>query len=107
MYAVIVTGGQQLRVEVGDVVKVAHLPSEVGGSVIFDRVLMVGGGKNEGDRHLGKPTVDGAQVRGTVVAQDRSPKVIVYTYKKRKNSCRKTIGHRQQFTAVKIEAIEA
>ena len=59
MYAVIVTGGQQLRVEVGDVVKVAHLPSEVGGSVIFDRVLMVAGGKNEGDRHLGKPTIAG------------------------------------------------
>ena len=104
MYAVIVTGGQQLRVEVGDVVKVAHLTGEVGGSVVFDRVLMVGGDK---DPQLGKPTVDGAQVRGTVIAQDRDRKVIVYTYKKRKNSCRKTNGHRQQFTAVKIEAIEA
>jgi len=104
MYAVIVTGGQQHRVEVGDVVNVAHLAGEVGGSVVFDRVLMVGGEK---DPQLGNPTVDGAQVRGTVVAQERDRKVIVYTYKRRKNSCRKTNGHRQQFTAVKIEAIEA
>jgi len=56
---------------------------------------------------LGTPTGDGAQVRGTVTAQDRAQKVIVYTYKRRKNSARKTNGHRQYFTAVKIEAIEA
>jgi large subunit ribosomal protein L21 len=104
MYAVIETGGQQHRVEVGDVVNVARLAGEVGGQVVFDRVLMVGGDKNA---QLGKPHLDGAQVRGTVVAQDRDRKVIVYTYKRRKNSCRKTSGHRQRFTAVKIEAIEA
>ena len=107
MYAVIETGGQQLRVEVGEVVNVAHLAGEVGGSVVFDRVLMVGGDDGKKDPQLGRPILDGAQVRGTVVAQDRDRKVIVYTYKKRKNSCRKTNGHRQQFTAVKIEAIEA
>jgi len=107
MYAVIETGGQQLRVEVGDVVKVAHLAGDVGGQVVFDRVLMIADDKGKKDPQLGKPTVDGAQVRATVVAQDRDRKVIVYTYKKRKNSCRKTNGHRQQFTAIKIEAIEA
>jgi large subunit ribosomal protein L21 len=75
--------------------------------VVFDRVLMVGDGEGKKDPQLGRPIVDGAQVRGTVVAQDRDRKVIVYTYKRRKNSCRKTNGHRQQFTAVKIEAIES
>lgn len=103
MYAVIESGGQQHRVAVGDVVQVALLQEEVGGSVVFDRVLMVGGDKPR----LGAPTVDGAQVRGTVVSQGRDRKVLVYTYKRRKNSARKTRGHRQPYTAVKIEAIEA
>ena len=72
MYAVIETGGHQLRVEVGEVVHVARLPEDVGGSVVFDRVLMVGGDE---DVKLGAPTLDGAKVRGTVVAQDRDRKV--------------------------------
>ena len=104
MYAVIETGGQQFRVEIGDVVRVARLAGDVGGPVVFDRVLMVGGDQ---DAKLGTPTLDGAKVRGTVVAQDRDRKVLVYTFKRRKNSARKRQGHRQPFTAVKIEAIEA
>jgi len=104
MYAVIETGGHQLRVEVGEVVHVARLPEDVGGSVVFDRVLMVGGDE---DVKLGAPTLDGAKVRGTVVAQDRDRKVLIYTFKRRKNSARKRQGHRQSFTAVKIEAIDA
>ena len=96
MYAVIETGGQQLRVEVGDVVRVARLEEEVGGAVVFDRVLMVGG---DDDVKLGSPAVDGAKVRGTVVAQDRDRKVLVYTYKRRKNSARKRQGHRQFYEA--------
>lgn len=104
MYAVIETGGHQLRVQVGDVVRVASLPAEVGGSVVFDRVLMVGG---DADVKLGAPTLDGAKVRGKVVAQDRDRKLLVYTFKRRKNSARKRRGHRQSFTAVEIEAIDA
>ncbi len=104
MYAVIETGGHQHRVQVGDVVRVARVAGEAGGSVVFDRVLIVGG--NDGVK-VGTPTLDGAQVRGTVVAQDRDSKVLIYTYKRRKNSARKRQGHRQHFTAVKIEAIEA
>jgi large subunit ribosomal protein L21 len=104
MYAVIETGGQQFRVEVGDVVRVARLAEDVGGSVVFDRVLMIGG---DPDTKLGTPTLDGAKVCGTVVAQDRDRKVLVYTFKRRKNSARKRQGHRQPFTAVKIETIEA
>ena len=104
MYAVIQSGGRQVRVQVGDVVHVDRLGEQVGGSVVFDRVLLVG---NEDDVRLGTPTVDGARVRGTVVAQDRDRKILIYTYKKRKNSARKSRGHRQDYTAVKIEAIEA
>ena len=104
MYAVIETGGHQHRVQVGDVVRVARVAGDAGGSVVFDRVLIVGG--NDGVK-VGAPTLDGAQVRGTVLAQDRDSKVLIYTYKRRTNSARKRQGHRQHFTAVKFEAIEA
>ena len=104
MYAVIETGGHQLRVQVGEVVRVARLGVEVGSAVEFDRVLLVGG---EGAPQVGRPSLEGARVRGTVVGHDREPKVLVYWYKKRKNSGRKSRGHRQAFTAVKIDAIES
>lgn len=104
MYAVIRTGGRQVRVEVGEIVRVPRLPQEVGGPVVFDRVLLLGG--RDGEPRLGAPAVDGVRVRGTVVAQDRDRKVLIYTYKRRKNSARKRRGHRQPFTAVRIEAID-
>ena len=104
MYAVIETGGQQFRVNVGDVVHIARLAEQVGGGVVFDRALMVGDGA---ESRLGTPTLDGARVRGTVVAHDRDRKVLSYVFKRRKNSARKTHGHRQPFTSVKIEAIDA
>lgn len=104
MYAIIDTGGQQLKVEVGDVVCVARRPAEVGGAIVFDRVLLVGNGE---EVRVGTPTLDGAKVRGSVVSQGRDRKVLVYTYKKRKNSNRKSRGHRQDNTSVRIEAIEA
>ncbi|MBZ5638218.1 MAG: 50S ribosomal protein L21 [Acidobacteriia bacterium] len=104
MMAVIETGGKQHRVRVGDVVRVESLPAEAGATVAFDRVLMVGEG---GDARIGTPTVEGARVTGTVVMQGRGAKVIGYLFKHRKNSNRKRWGHRQNFTAVKIDAIEA
>jgi large subunit ribosomal protein L21 len=104
MYAVIDTGGRQLRVEVGDVVHVDRREGEVGGEIVFDRVLMIGG---QGDVRIGAPTVEGAHVRASVVSQDRGPKIIIYTYKKRKNAERKHRGHRQELTSVRIEAIES
>jgi large subunit ribosomal protein L21 len=104
MFAVIETGGKQLRVQIGDLVRVESLDADVGSEVVFDQVLMVGEG--EGAR-IGTPAVDGATVRGSVVEQGRGKKVLIYTYKKRKNSARKTQGHRQSFTAVKIDAIDA
>ena len=104
MYAVIETGGKQMRVQVGDVVHVESLPGEVGASVVFDRVLMLADGK---ESSIGSPTVESANVRGSIVRQGREKKVLIYTYKPRQNSNRKSRGHRQNYTAVKIEAIEA
>ncbi len=104
MYAVIQTGGKQVRVAVGDVVQVERVPGEVGENVVFDQVLMLGGNDNV---KLGAPTLDGVQVKGTVVEQGRDRKVVIYTYKRRQNSNRRRQGHRQSFTAVKIDSIDA
>lgn len=104
MYAVIESGGKQVRVSVGDVVRVESVAADVGSEVVFDRVLMVGGDET---LKLGTPTVDGAQVKGSVVEHGRGPKIHIYTYKRRQNSNRKRAGHRQNYTAVKIETIKA
>lgn len=104
MYAVIETGGKQHRVKVGEVVRVERLDVDEGSAVVFDRVLAIG----EGDAlKCGKPTVSGASVRGTVVEQGRAKKVLVFRYRSRQNSSRKRGGHRQDYTAVKIDAIQA
>ena len=104
MFAVIETGGKQLRVQVGDLVSVERLPAGAGEPVVFDQVLMVGKGEQA---RVGSPTVDGAVVRGTVVKHDRAKKVLLYTFKRRKNSNRRRQGHRQDYTSVMINAIEA
>ena len=103
MYAVIRTGGKQHRVEVGEVVRVESLEGKAGDAVVFDHVLALG----DGDAvRLGAPMVEGARVRGTVVSLGRGKKVVIFTYKKRQNANRRNMGHRQNYTAVKIEAIE-
>ena len=104
MFAVIRTGGKQHRVQVGDVVRVERLEGESGSSVVFDEVLAVGNGDS---LKVGAPVVDGASVRATVVQQDRAKKVLTYLFKRRQNSSRKRRGHRQDFTAVRIDAIQA
>ena len=71
---------------------------------MFDRVLLLG---DENSVQVGAPLVQGARVRATVVENDRAKKVLVHTYKKRKNASRRHAGHRQDYTAVKIDAIEA
>ena len=103
MYAVIQSGGKQLRVEVGQVVHVETLSGEVGEAVVFDRVLLLGGPTPS----VGSPTVNGASVRGSIVGQGRGKKIHLYTYKRRQNSNRKRNGHRQNHTAVRIESIDA
>ena len=103
MYAVIQTGGKQHRVEIGEIVRVDRLDVEEGAKVSFDRILAVG----DGDAlKIGVPTVAGATVSGTVVEQGRAKKVLIFRYRPRKNSSRRRGGHRQYYTAVKIEAIK-
>ena len=101
MYAIIRTGGKQYRVQQGEVVRVERIPGEVGATVTLGDVLLVGG---EGEPKLGGPRVEGASVVGTVVEQGRDAKVRVFKYKKRKHY-RRTRGHRQSFTAVRIDAV--
>ena len=105
MYAVIQTGGKQLRVQVGDVVDVERLDAEEGKQIVFDQVLLVQG-EAEGASRVGNPVVDGARVTGTLVKQLRAPKVLTYWYRPRQNANRRRAGHRQDLSRVKIEAIE-
>ena len=101
MYAVIKTGGKQYRVATGDVIKVEKLDGEVGKSVAFDQVLMVGG---EGDAVIGAPTVKGAEVKAEVLEQGKGDKVLIFKKKRRKNY-RRTRGHRQHQTVLRISDI--
>lgn len=102
MYAIIATGGKQYKVEEGDVIKVEKLGVEAGETVTFEQVLVV----SDGETKVGTPTVDGASVTATVVSEGKAKKVIVYRYK-RKTGYHKKNGHRQPFTQVKIEKINA
>ena len=102
MYAIIATGGKQYKVAEGDVIKVERLGAAVGEAVTFDQVLAV----NNGEMKIGCPTVEGATVSATVVKEGKGKKVIVYKYK-RKTGYHKKNGHRQLFTEVKIEKINA
>ncbi len=104
MYAVIETGGKQVRVAEGDVVDVERVAgAETGSEVFFDRVLMIGGG--EGEAELGEPVVEGARVRASLVSDLRAPKIIVFKFKRRKGYRRRN-GHRQDMQRFRIEAIE-
>ena len=102
MYAIIATGGKQYKVSEGDIITIEKLGIEAGEKVTFDQVLAVSGD----DLKIGNPTVDGATVDATVVKEGRGKKVIVYKYK-RKTGYHKNNGHRQSYTQVKIEKINA
>ena len=102
MYAIIATGGKQYKVAEGDIIKVEKLGVEAGETVTFDQVLAV----NNGQLAVGCPTVEGATVTATVVSEGKAKKVIVYKYK-RKTGYHKKNGHRQLFTQVKIDKINA
>lgn len=102
MYAVIETGGKQVTVREGEVVRLEHLEAAPGELVTLDRVLLVGNGQTR----VGAPTVDGASVQARVVRQGRARKIIVMKFRAKAHSRRKT-GHRQAFTEVRIERILA
>jgi len=101
MYAIIETGGKQLRVEVGQEIFVEKLDVEVNDTVTFDKVLMVGGDKVK----VGKPYVKGATVVASVVKQGKGPKIIVFKYEPKKHYHRKN-GHRQPYTKLTITDIQ-
>lgn len=102
MYAIIATGGKQYKVSEGDIINVEKLGVEAGESFTFDQVLAV----NNGSLVVGSPTVANATVTASVVKEGKGKKVIVYKYK-RKSGYHKKNGHRQLFTQVKIEKINA
>jgi len=100
-FAVISTGGRQVKVSPGEVVRVDRLGSAEGDSVTFDEVLLIGG---EDGARVGSPNVAGASVTGKVLGDHRDRKVIVFKMKRRKGY-RRTNGHRQTYTLVRIEEI--
>ncbi|WP_297040396.1 50S ribosomal protein L21 [uncultured Dialister sp.] len=102
MYAIIKTGGKQYVVEEGKVISIEKLDVEEGAEVTFDEVLLVSGG----DVKIGAPNVAGAKVTGKVLEQGKERKIRIFKYKAKSNYRRRQ-GHRQPFTKVKIEKIEA
>lgn len=103
MYAIIETGGKQYRVSEGDTLYIEKLPAQADETVEIDRVLALVDGDNV---KVGSPLVDGARVVLKVVRHGRGKKIIVFKYKAKKNYRRKQ-GHRQAFTQVTVEKIEA
>lgn len=100
MFAVIATGGKQYRVSQGDIIYVEKLNNEINDKISFD-VLML---ESENGVEVGTPTLVGAKVEGTVLAQVKGEKIIIYKYKSKKNYHRKA-GHRQKYTKVEITSI--
>ena len=101
MYALVRTGGKQYRVSKDDTILVERIAADEGAEVILDDVVMLG----DGDKvTIGTPRVDGAAVSATVMRQTRGPKIIIFRRKRRKNH-RRTQGHRQDLTLLKINAI--
>jgi large subunit ribosomal protein L21 len=102
MYAVFETGGKQFRAEPGFRLRVPSIQAEPGDKLTFDQVLLAGG---EGDKVVvGTPMVEGATVTAEVIRHARTPKIIVFKRKKRKNYRRKQ-GHRQGFTEIRIDEV--
>ncbi len=103
MYAIIVTGGKQYKVQNGDIVFVEKLDAEPDAEITFDKVLAVG---SEDGLKAGAPYVEGATVTAKVLKNGKGKKITVFTYKPKKNEKRKK-GHRQPYTKVEITEIRA
>ena len=102
MFAIIKTGGKQYKVSEGDIIKVEKIEAEAGDKIEFDQVLMVAGD----DVKVGSPVVGGAKVSAEVLDQKKDKKIVIFKFKAKKNY-RKKKGHRQPYTLVKIEKIDA
>ena len=103
MYAVIKTGGKQYRVALGEKLKIEQIPADIGSEIVLDQVLMVADGEVT---KVGTPLVEGATVKATVVSHGRGDKIKIFKMRRRKHY-RKTQGHRQNFTEIRIETIAA
>ena len=103
MYAVVATGGKQYKVSKGDVLRIEKIAGEVGDAVTLDKVLMVADGEQV---DIGRPVIENAAVNAQIVEQGKAKKVLVFKYKRRKGYRRKQ-GHRQPFTAIRIDNIVA
>ena len=101
MYAVVATGGKQYKIEEGDVIRVEKIAGDVGSTITFDKILIISDGDNV---NIGAPMLEKAIVHGHIVEQGKAKKIVVFKYKRRKRYRRKQ-GHRQQYTAVKIDSI--
>jgi len=104
MFALIETGGKQYRVTEGTILKVEKLEAEEGAAVVLDKVLLLS--EDDETVTVGRPLIEGASVTAKVIKQGRGKKIIVYKYKKRKNYHKKQ-GHRQSYTKLVIEKINA
>ena len=101
MYAIVSSGGKQYKVQKGEILRVEKISGDIGVPVSFDKVLMFSDGENV---NIGQPVLENVSVNGHIVEQDKAKKIIVFKYKRRKRYRRKQ-GHRQQYTAVKIDSI--
>jgi large subunit ribosomal protein L21 len=101
MYAVIITGGKQYRIKEGDTLKIEKLDADVGAAIEFDQVLMVANGD---DIKIGKPVLKGNKVMASVVSHGRGKKIRIVKFRRRKHHM-KQMGHRQDYTEVKITQI--
>jgi large subunit ribosomal protein L21 len=101
MYAVIKAGGKQYRVAPGQNIKIEQVQADVGATIVLDQVLMVADGEAV---KVGTPTLSGAKVSATVVAHGRGPKVRIFKMRRRKHY-QKTQGHRQNYTEIRVDAI--
>ncbi len=104
MYAVIESGGKQHRVSEGEVLRLEKLDHEVGATVIFDKVLMIGADGEGAEVRIGRPYLEGGSVRAEVLDQARGEKIRIVKSNRRKHH-RKQMGHRQWYTKVKITGI--
>jgi len=101
VYAVVRSGTRQYRAEVGGTILVERLPVQVGQQLQLDEVLLVADGEQV---EVGRPTVDGAKVVATVVAQEKGPKIRIFKYRPRKRY-RRRVGHRQRYTRLRVDKI--
>jgi large subunit ribosomal protein L21 len=98
---VVASGGKQYKVEAGEILRIEKIDGEIGAQVAFDQILMLSDGENV---QIGRPVLADAAVNGHIVEQGKAKKILVFKYKRRKRYRRKQ-GHRQHYTAIKIDSI--